>query len=122
MELHLDRGRRRAALHPVSRLCGRDVEHATAGNDRAGRCELQISLGWAGGREILITPRLQFLSHSSKLKAPASAGAFLLKGLVSRPAGASGIAMFLYEMQRRPISHSYDRGHIMRSDWSKGRL
>src|ERR1700694_6049799 len=87
IQLYVVPGRYRDAVHPDSRQCGRGYQRKTEGPDRPGRRELQIPLGRASRREILNSLSLSLsLSLSSKLKAPASSGAFYCERIVSRRA------------------------------------
>src|SRR5258708_11906023 len=54
IQLYVVPGRYRDAHEPKSRLYRRGAPGPPAGTDRAGRRELQISLGWPGRREVLI--------------------------------------------------------------------
>src|ERR1700724_2024086 len=90
IQLYVVPGRYRDAPQPNSRLCGRSYQRKTEGPNRPGWRKLQIPLGRASRREILISLRLQ------QFKAPASPGAFLQEaGFSPRLATSRSIAFWM---------------------------
>src|ERR1700687_1743188 len=94
IQLYVDRGRIRAALHRSSRpvAAWRGAEREADRANRPGRRELQIPLGRASRREILISLGRQ------QLKAPASPGAFYCERLIARPESAPRHSAIAFEV------------------------